>query len=655
MKIYWNSLKLFCKTPSVVIPYIILLAANNTILFRLYKAFVENLHDSAAGKADPYFYFADISLVCFLVFVFFVFISYEFMRKIKEAQMEELLFVKGYQGGVVYLQQLLVLWTAAALHAVNITVYLLLGYHSLNMSSIFSGEMVQIVLINIFLLSLASLGMGFLISKITHRFVGYAVIICIICLILPNTVELLLDWQMSFHIPIFVLRDFIYFIPPDITAYPDPLYGLPLEWYRSAVMLFWVFLSILLCGWKMLHARKKVRLTFSICIAGIMLFMACGVLDKGSVLLMSEHPESSSVDKARYNMNNPARVEEVPFSVSSYDMEFSMGKQLTAEVTLTVKADRALPEYLFTLYHGYKISEIVDNSGKKLSFEQKDDYVKVDNTDMLPVKTLHFSYEGCSPTFYSNRKACFLPGFFPYYPKAGYRRVCGEGGEGYVNEEETEADYRIRGLEQRSVVSNLKENKGILEGRTDNVILVSGYLEEVNSDGISQICYPLQESSYENSSYFVSGEMKKRVKDLNDFLGVDEDWKIDGKKVINIPDSLPFNSVLAAYYECKDYVLINGQVEPYEIVKNHTKAVGKETMKEAFFSIEPDSDTVSSDLTLFRDEEWFQGYDDVSELHDAIVLKMRELGVQYVARKVFHYLNDTEDHTDALTFLKSIE
>lgn len=658
MKLYLKTVKLFCKTTTVIIPYILMLAVDNIILYRLLKAFAESNGTGENAFATPLFFMKDVSYTCFLTFIFFLFLSYEFMRKIREASLEESLFVAGIRGRGVYGLQLLVLWTAALVQMLNVSVYLIMASRVLDMSLQYVPEMISFVLVDFLLLALASVGMGVVLSWLKRRFLAYGVIICLIFLTLPNTEDILLDWQMKLHIPIFVLRDFICLLQPDSSAFPDPLYGLPLEWYRQAAMLFWVILSILLCSQKILYASKRVRMAVSIILAGCMVVMGYGVLDKGSVLLMTDHPESSLADVMQYHMDNPAREEEVSFSVTSYDMDLSMDREMTAEVTLSISQDKALTEYPFTLYHSYEIEKITDSEGNELPFRRKDDYIWVenvpkDNTDLSPIETLHFSYRGHSPTFYSNRKACFLPDIFPYYPRAGCQAVYGD--YGFVNADNTAASYRIRVSGIHSpLFSNLKENNGVLCGTADHVLLVAGYCKSADLDGTTCLYYPFQKSCMENVEYMLSQELEEKMTQLYQFLDIAGSPEANKKMLVAIPDSLSFNSVMDVYYDCGDYILFNGPIDPYEILKTQTKAEDKKDMKMIFFSVMPDPDMDLSEITLYQDTE-SDYYDDYMELNDTFIQKMKELGVQYVAQKTYHYLIDPEDQTDALDFLKHLQ
>lgn len=652
MRLYIKTLKLFCKTPSVIIPYVLLLAAENIFLYRLLKAFIDNI--GINPLATPLYFMNDATLGCFLIFIFFVFISFGFMRKIREASLEETLAVAGGRGGSVYGLQILVLWTAALIQALNVSVYFIVASSVMDMSRQFIMETVPLVLTDFVLLPLASVGIGVVLSGMKRRLLGYGVIILLVFLTLPGTADILLSGQRDFHIPVFVIRDFVCLLQPNVPASPDPLYGLPAEWYRQAAMLFWILLLLCFCSWKLLRREKRARLLSVIVLAGCMAVMGYGVLNKGSVLLMTGHPESALEDSAKYNMKEPVMEEEASFSVSSYVMDLSMKKELVAEVGLSIRQKEALPEYVFTLYHSYRVKRVTDQSGNELPFRQEEDSVRVDNENLLPVDTLHFSYQGHSPAFYTNSKACFLPGFFPYYPRAGRHAVYELG---FLNTDSPAADYQIRVTGLRSpLYSNLQENGGVFTGTADQALLVSGYCATKKVNGVTCLYYPFQEHYMENIEYMFSGELEEEVKQLYQFLGMDAALETGGKMLVAIPDSLTFNSVLNTYYDCGDYILYNEYPQPYEILMVQTRvAAGKEDMKSVFFAVMPDSETDLSDVTLYKDEaELYGDYSDYEKLYDTFILKMKELGVQYVAQKTYQYLVDDGNQMGAMEFLNQL-
>ena len=70
---------------SVSIPYLLLLAAENVFLFRLLHAFA----GAAAEEVQAIYFLMDMNYLYVLGFLFFLFISCEFMRKSREVNLVE--------------------------------------------------------------------------------------------------------------------------------------------------------------------------------------------------------------------------------------------------------------------------------------------------------------------------------------------------------------------------------------------------------------------------------------------------------------------------------------------------------------------------------------------------------------------------------------
>lgn len=129
--------------------------------------------------------------------------------------------------------------------------------------------------------------------------------------------------------------------------------------------------------------------------------------------------------------------------VTDYDMTVHLGRMLDVQAILTLQADRACDEFLFTLYHGYKVSNVtakridmqnedekdIDNTKKtesvQVSFTQDmaQDIVTINIDQPVYELTVQIDYSGYSNRFYSNSQACLLPGWFAWYPMAGEQSV----------------------------------------------------------------------------------------------------------------------------------------------------------------------------------------------------------------------------------------
>ena len=85
MTTYKNTIRLFIRTMSVSIPYLLLLAAENVFLFRLLHAFA----GAAKEEVQAIYFLMDMNYLYVLGFLFFLFISCEFMRKSREVNLVE--------------------------------------------------------------------------------------------------------------------------------------------------------------------------------------------------------------------------------------------------------------------------------------------------------------------------------------------------------------------------------------------------------------------------------------------------------------------------------------------------------------------------------------------------------------------------------------
>lgn len=98
-----------------------------------------------------------------------------------------------------------------------------------------------------------------------------------------------------------------------------------------------------------------------------------------------------------------------------------MGLNLTGSAKVYV--DRSeLKSYRFTLYHGYKVKQVTDQTGAALDFRREYDYVTVTRGGAA-VEYLCLEYTGKSPKYYSSYAGVCLPANFAYYPIPGYREL----------------------------------------------------------------------------------------------------------------------------------------------------------------------------------------------------------------------------------------
>lgn len=646
MTTYKNTIKLFIQSISVSVPYAILLLAENVFLFRLLRSFV--LADPM--EAQSIYFISDLNYLCVMGFLFFVFISYEFMRKGTSAGLDEALRERAW---IVEGYQLLVLGTMVLLYAVIFLIYMGVGFFLLHMPAACMSELWNVLSVNVFLISVTSAMMGYLVSKIRKRFAGYFVILFGVLLTIPLTVDFLLKWQIWYGIPVFALRDWVCILPPDIDAFPDPLYGVQVEGYRIATMLAWIGAGSYVFVCKLWKRRKKKMVLSTIVLVGWL--VACGffVVNKGSILLMGAHPDAAAFQQAAYDGGETVE-EDVDFQVTSYEMDIRFGRELSAVVGMELGDGAVLPQYTFTLFHGYEVSDVQDAEGRSLDYVQDGDWVTIGNPDQADCSSITVSYHGSSPAFYANRNACFLPGFFAWYPKAGKKNVYSDGQFMCVDEYTSHFRIAVQGLK---TASNLAANGDGFEGDSSNVLLLGGVYEEAERDGICQITYPLSGLTNLVASAVDSQEFEEAWEKLLACYGLTGDTALDlpaqAKKRVVIPTSTLYNG-FGSYYEFDDYVMIGQAVSEYEVMKNKVRAKGKEALKNIFFMLNLNEEIDVNEMELLGDELEESEMSEEDRLHDLLVRLLKTNGVQPTARAVMAYLLDEKDDCLPEQFLQRL-
>lgn len=674
MREFAIATKLFFKTISILVPYVLLLIAVNIGLRRLAASFTAA--KKSGQMADAMYYFGDINVFCFLLFLFFLFIGYEFMRKVRESQTEELFSSYGMSGVRIYIEQFLVLLFSVVLVSANISAYYIWGYMSLECEEELAAELFRLLLVNVFFVSLGAVSLGTVLSRIRNRFAGYGVMVGILFLILPNTVSFFEMMQEQYHIPVFGIRDLVCLIPPDIWSAPDALYGFPLEEYRVAAMLFWVVCVAVFLVVKMFRICKREKRFWykrAVCAGvAVSLCLAAGGLVwqtslKGSVLLMADHPESALSQTRRYYAGHEGGVksDEPEFSVSEYDMKLEIGKELEAGVWMTIAPGQIPPEYHFTLDHSYRVREVLGQDGSPLMYSREGDYINI-QADGRRLEKIYVSYRGHSPVFYANKKSCFLPGLFAWYPREGYHNVYGDST--YFGINGTKKLFSVS-VGREGMISNLEKTENGFRGEAENVLLLDGFYRVSREKGYQTVTYPMIESEEEGSRQRLR-DLPGELEELEEYLGMGlEKFCLTlPEKVFMIPNGMQFNSLLGSFFLYDDYALISQNTTAYDILKYQAdkyRAISPEKKKlyDIFLLYRPDGDRQQEEMLAllvdmapaYKGEGGRGSYESEEEELEAVFAeKIRELGTQDAARRVAGYLFDEEDHTDPFDFLYSL-
>ena len=412
-------------------------------------------------------------------FVFFAFISYEFGRMDFSVGFEECCSAIKY-GRVEAIEAriLVMIFLAMPCLIINLLIYIIAGIVcSAGAAAIF--HVLAHIVINFFVVPLIGTLLGAVLAIYAKRGVAYIVLLVITFFSSPAVNGFCADLYYSTGISANRwLRVFPFMTPSSFFYTPNIAYGYSLRPYRLFAFLMWI---LVLCALLLFFfARNRYGKHFLVLgVACLTLGLCCApiVLQNNSDNIEDiESTEEVGGEIRYYIINKTSPPDACPeFKITSYDMELKLSNVLHAEVKVSVSPSN-LDIYGFTLYHGYKVKEVKDESGRDLKFRQNDDWIEVESAG--ETSSLTFTYSGYSNTHYSNGQGAALPGTFAYYPRAGYVTCYGDTGyETLTLDEPTQFDVKIKN--RKKFFTNLnRTGKNTFSGKTTGLTIVGGFYKE---------------------------------------------------------------------------------------------------------------------------------------------------------------------------------
>ena len=273
-------------------------------------------------------------------------------------------------------------------------------------------------------------------------------------------------------------RLFPFMTPSTMLISSDLAYGYSLRPYRIFAYAVWILVLCAVLFFYISKERGKKKRLFSavVCLAAGMCLLPFVFRSNSDVIYDDMNSEGVGRETVYYDRNNITPPDACPeFKITSYDMELKLSNVLHAEVNVSVSPSN-LDIYGFTLYHGYKVKEVKDESGRELKFKQTGDWIEVESAG--ETSSLTFSYDGYSNTYYSNGQGAALSGTFAYYPRAGYVTCYGDTGyETLTLDEPTQFDVKIKN--RKKFFTNLnRTGKNTFSGKTTGLTIVGGFYKE---------------------------------------------------------------------------------------------------------------------------------------------------------------------------------
>ncbi len=347
---------------------------------------------------------------------------------------------------------------------------------------------IKCLFVNIFIIGFIGVLAGALLSKISRRSIAYTAIMAIIFCTsyLLNEVAIMVMVLTNYSVNLYDLLGVLNIMTPGLKFTTDNALGFPMMSYRICLILFWVFFLLLI--YCFINSKKQKVVKFSGCIT-LCVVMFIGYAMPASRVDLSMNSSGSGMADQRYYATGNYHMQEVPseFLVKKYTMDLDVRRLLKAKVTM--KVSKALKSYRFTLSHSYNIDEVYNQDCEPLKFERYKDELLV-HSGKARTETITVKYNGASEAYYSNSQGLNLPGSFPYYPIAGYRKITDDGFLMIPLFLENHAEFDIRIKNHGKIYTNLeRKEKGHYVGKSNGLSLYSGMYAVEERHGI-RITYP---------------------------------------------------------------------------------------------------------------------------------------------------------------------
>lgn len=419
-------------------------------------------------------------------------------------------------------------------------------------------HIIKNIFLNDFLIMELGIVAGIALAAIRKRMSAYAVMCFLSIAISPyaSSMAYMIDLSDVRHTgagrAAFKFLSYFYLMPGIMSkAMPREEAGESVLPYRFFIIGFWLFLFLSFICLTRTRYKKYAVASIILCLA---LFTAytypASRMEQTMDIYLNGVPDQIYVLESRDFI---AKEKPADYKILEYDLNLSIKANLS--VTADMKVSKSLEQYRMTLYRQYKVSEAVDQDGHKLEYMQNQDYLDVWNKGGYHITNIIVKYKGSSSSGYANYQGCYLPGYYPYYPRAGYIDLYDKE-LGYIKPYFVDKNtyFRVK-VNSGKYISNLPEKHGIYQGRCDGFTLVSGFYKIKKFENGNKLVYP-----YLNE--FVIHDRKKSEKECwqETFDFVEESLKKDNIKnsIIFSDNKILTGNIKKAYGEKQIFVTSGG-------------------------------------------------------------------------------------------------
>lgn len=581
--------------------------------------------------------------------IFFLFISYEYLSKIKKSYSYEIISVtkngllKYYLSGIGVLSLLLGVYTA--IHTLfNFFAGIYIGV----MTAQYALHIVSNMLVFMFLAPFAGIMLGACLSFLNKRASAYFAMVMFVLLSSEAFMAIGTQVYADAGISLFPLIEFFRFYPDYFNKWGVlPEIGSVILPYNIAVIFAWILSALLFVLFKLSNTKPVLfKAVALLCTAAIVLNVYVYLMPASKIGL-TINPVYGSVSDDIYYQDLRAegkfpQEEELPdFQIVKYKMKIRLKSTMSVETELTL-SENELNEYKFTLYHEYKVSLVTDFNSIPLKYTQSLDSLTV--TSDKPLTTVKINYTGSAPRYFANYQCASLPAFFPYYPFSGHRAIYNFDLLSFNPLTPDYADFDVTVESPNKVYSNLdSESQNRFLGKATGMTLILGMYECAEFSGV-EVVYPYLESTK------VSPVAENIEQAVSDFIKTcDKDKKF--KKILIFPNAnlRAINETFAAYDDCIATTSIYSLSEDYQ---NNLLGSDKLSLQDvlklykenyALYKAQVDVMTSRLDKTDTENDYLYLFY-----------AACEKYGDDYVAEETVKYINNSSDTRSVKEFFSEL-
>ncbi len=492
--------------------------------------------------------------LCIYLFIAFMFISYEYIQKFTNNGVSEVVRTLNKKNTF---SAVLIIMLYSMILCIALACIVIVEFSYFKISDPqheYIKHIVISIFVNIYLVMQLAVIIGASLACILNRVAVYSVMTAMILLSSPfaenlaNSIDMSSgsDYSLSGRIA-FKIISYFYILPRfNLKTMPRAEFGEPVLLYRIFIIFFWSLFFITVG----LILRKKKHI-YTIVSGVLCLMMFAGYSMPSSNMEDKLDTYQNGIPDRVYAISGmyKERMKKADYEIKQYDMKLDMRTSLKAEITMTVSEN--LKQYNMTLYRKYIVSEAKNQDGNRLDFEQSGDYLTIYSGGKA-INKITIKMKGNSSDCYANYQGCYLPGYYLYYPRAGFLQVYNTTyGNIMPNFLDKDTLFKVSVSPKGRYVSNLKKSGNKYIGKCDGFTLLKGFYKKKDLGSGNIMVYPYldeftihngkmsEEECWKENFDFSSEQLKKdKIKDSMIFMDrgvLDGDgygFKAYGKKQI---------------------------------------------------------------------------------------------------------------------------